>query len=303
MSTQENAPFGIAAVQMAVVPWDVDATFDKMAGMVRQIATSFPWVNMVMFHELAASALVQFDAAPSVEQWAAARVSVPGPLTDRLCELAKRHGLWLVPGSMFEQDGDKQYNTAIAINPEGKIVARYRKLFPWYPFESTVTPGTDYCVFDVPNVGRFGISICYDMWFPETVRTLAWMGADVILHPTMTPTQDRELELVLSRANAITNQVYFIDVNGVGPWGGGRSTAIDPEGNVLHQAGEGEAFFTVRIEPGKAKRVREFGTLGLIQTWKQLRDTGMRFPPYQEGFEKGDVFDGLGELVAPKKAL
>ncbi|MFA5551296.1 MAG: nitrilase-related carbon-nitrogen hydrolase [Trueperaceae bacterium] len=104
-----------------------------------------------------------------------------------------------------------------------------------------------------------------------------------------------------ARANAITNQVYFIDVNGVGPWGGGQSLAVDPEGRVLHQAGEGETFFTVLIEPGKTKRVREFGSLGLIQAWKQLRDSGMRFPPYQEGFEDGAVFEGLGDLKAPQE--
>ena len=296
-----SKPFGIAGVQMAVVPWDVDATYEKMAAMTRQISQSFPWVKMILFHELVVSALTQFDGPPSPEQWAKARSTVPGPLTDRLCELAKRHKLWLVPGSLFEVDGDKTYNTAVSINPEGQIVSRYRKIFPWYPFEAQATPGEEYCVFDVPEVGRFGLSICYDMWFPETIRTLAWMGADVILHPTMTPTQDRELELVLARANAITNQVYFIDVNGVGPWGGGQSLAVDPEGHVLHQAGEGETFFTVLIEPGKTKRVREFGSLGLIQAWKQLRDSGMRFPPYQEGFEDGAVFEGLGELKAPRE--
>lgn len=293
--------FGVAAVQMAVVPWEVDATYDKMAAMTRQILQGFPWVKMLVFHELAVSALTQFDGPPSAEQWAKARATVPGPLTDRLCALAKRHNVWLVPGSLFEVDGDKTYNTAVAINPEGQIVSRYRKIFPWYPFEAQSAPGEEYCVFDVPHVGRFGLSICYDMWFPETIRTLTWMGADVILHPTMTPTQDRELELVIARANAITNQVYFIDVNGVGPWGGGQSLAVDPEGRVLHQAGEGETFFTVLIEPGKTKRVREFGSLGLIQAWKQLRDSGMRFPPYQEGFEDGAVFEGLGELKAPRE--
>jgi len=298
MSSPTKA-FGIAGVQSAVVPWDPEATFEKMAGVTRRIAKGFPWVGMMLFHELAASGLVQFDKPPTPEQWAAVRSPIPGPITDRLCELARSTGLWLVPGSLYEADGDTLYNTAVAISPQGEVVARYRKLFPWYPFEAETTPGSDYCVFDVDGVGRFGLSICYDMWFPETVRTLAWMGAEVILHPTMTPTQDRELELVLSRAHAITNQVYFIDVNGIGPWGGGRSLAVDPEGQVLHQAGEGETFFTVRIEPGRVKRVRELGTLGLVQSWKQLRDTGMRFPPYQEEFEKGVVSEGLGGLKTP----
>jgi predicted amidohydrolase len=63
-------------------------------------------------------------------------------------------------------------------------------MFPFYPYETGVTQ-VHYCVFDVPNVARFGVSICYDMWFPETIRTLVTMGA-VILHPTLTGTIDRK---------------------------------------------------------------------------------------------------------------
>jgi predicted amidohydrolase len=83
-------------------------------------------------------------------------------------------------------------------------------------------------VFDVPGAGRIGISICYDMWFPETTRTLAAMGAEVILHPTMTDTIDREVELAIARSAAATNQLYFFDINGVGDGGTGRSIVVDP---------------------------------------------------------------------------
>lgn len=289
-------PFGVAAVQMAVEPWDADATVAKMERIAARIVHGFPWVEMLVFHELAPSGVVQFDRAPTRAQLERVRGPVPGPLTDRLSAMAARLGRWLVPGSLYETDGDAVYNTALAIAPDGEIRARYRKMFPWYPFEADTSAGEDYGVFDVPNVGRFGLSICYDMWFPETVRTLAWMGAEVILHPTMTPTQDRELEQVLSRAHAITNQVWFVDVNGVGPWGGGRSLLVDPDGRVVHQAGEGETFFVHRLDLDHVRRVREIGTVGMAQTWKQLRDAGMRFPPYQEGGERGEVFRDLGAL-------
>ena len=59
------------------------------------------------------------------------------------------------------------------IDPNGNVVGRYRKMFPFQPYENHVEPGTEFLVFDVPDVGRFGVSICYDMWFPETSRTLA----------------------------------------------------------------------------------------------------------------------------------
>lgn len=277
--------FAVAGLQLDLPRGD---NLDRIEREIDSVHRRFPWVQMVVVGELAA-----FGPDPAHAQ------PMPGPAEQRLCAAARRNQLWLIPGSMFERQGDQVFNTAPVIDPHGQVVARYRKMFPFCPYEQGVTAGDQFVVFDVPGVARFGVSICYDMWFPETIRTLAWMGAEVILHPTMTPTQDRELELVLSRAHAITNQVYFVDVNGVGPWGGGRSLVVDPEGTVLHQAGEGETFFTVRIDVGRVRSVRESGTMGLVQSWKQLRDTGMRFPPYQEAADQGAVFEGLGPLKLP----
>jgi predicted amidohydrolase len=288
--------FGIAGVQMSVVAWDADATIAKMSQIVNRIGRSFPWVQMIVFHELSASGLVQFDAVPSIEQWNYVRQTIPGPLSDKLCEIARREKKWLCNGSMYERDGDLTYNTALVISPEGKIVAKYRKMFPWIPFEAESTPGDAFCVFDVPDVGRFGISICYDMWFPEMIRTLAWMGAEVILHPTMTPTVDRELEMVLSQSSAITNQCYFIDINGVGPWGGGRSMIVDPDGRVLQQTGTQETILTEMLDLDRVTLAREYGNLGLTQTLKQMRDSNITFPQYQGDFGRGEVFRNLGKL-------
>ena len=121
------------------------------------------------------------------------------------------------------------YNTSVVISPDGEIIAKYRKMFPWLPYEAGTAAGDTFCVFDIPNIGRFGLCICYDMWFPEVSRQLAWMGAEAIIQPTLTPTSDRSLELVMARANALFNQCYFFSINGIGEWGGGRSTIIDPD--------------------------------------------------------------------------
>jgi predicted amidohydrolase len=135
------------------------------------------------------------------------------------------------------------------------------------------------------------------MWFPETSRTLAWMGAEVIIQPTLTPTSDRELELVMARANAMFNQAYFVSVNGIGPWGGGRSTIINPDGRVIQEASTNQTILTEILDLDHTTRTREFGTLGLAQTLKQLRDSGQRFPIYQEegGLPEGS-FGKLGAL-------
>ncbi len=288
--------FGIAGVQMAVVPWDAEATVHKMNDTIHQLSLSFPWVNMIIFHELAVPGLVQFAPPENPADYRKSAASIPGPLTDALCAAAKKARKWVIPGSLYELDGDKLYNTAIVINPQGEIVTKYRKMFPWLPYEAGTEPGTEFCIFDVPDVGRFGLSICYDSWFPETVRNLAWMGAEVIIHPTMTPTSDRELELVLNQANAIFNQCYFIDINGIGPWGGGRSMIVDPDGRILQKAGERETLMTEIIDLDNVSKTREYGNLGLCQLWKQLRDGPNDFPIYKNGIANGKIYENLGQL-------
>ena len=111
---------------------------------------------------------------------------IPGPLTERLGAIAARSKRWLQPGSIYERSGRNTYNTALLFAPNGELVLRYRKLFPWMPFE-TSTPGTDPPgVASIPRVGTVGLMICYDGWFPEVARGLALAGAEAILAPTMT---------------------------------------------------------------------------------------------------------------------
>lgn len=276
--------FGIAGVQM-----HVSATEDnipRMAAHLRHIRARFPWVRMVLFSELCARGANRAFAEP-----------LPGPSEARLAALARETGLWLVPGSMFERTEQGIFNTAPVIAPDGSVIARFRKLFPFRPYEREVEAGSDFVVFDVPEVGRFGVSICYDMWFPETTRTLAAMGAEVILHPTLTDTIDREVELAIARASAVTNQVYFFDINGVGYGGVGRSVVVDPAGYVLHQAGAGVEIIPVEIDLIRLRRERERGLRTLGQPLKSFRDRACDFTVYREGSE---YLDGLGPLELPR---
>lgn len=288
--------FGIAGVQMEVVAWDAAATVTKMGETVGQIRRNFPWIKMVVFHELVVPGLVQFVRTENQEMWKKSAEPIPGPLSERLCQIALHYGCWLIPGSMYEQQNNKLFNTTLAISPEGKIAAKYRKMFPWLPYESGTQPGDEFCVFDVPEIGRFGLCICYDMWYPEVVRSLVWLGAEVIIQPTMTPTSDRPLELVMCQANAIFNQCYFVSVNGVGPWGGGRSIVIDPDGRILQTAGDHQTILTELIDLDRVTATREYGTIGVSQTLKQLRDSGHAFPIYQNGVAQGEGFKKLGRL-------
>lgn len=278
---------GIAGVQMEVVRGGDHA--GAAMKLLEEVASSFPWVDLVLFSELCIHGL-----DPSLKE------PIPGPTLDKFAQWAWKEKKWLVPGSFFEKEGKKVFNTAVAISPRGEIVAKYRKIFPWRPLEKT-DPGDSLCVFDIPGKGRFGLCICYDQWFPEVVRTLAWMGAEAILHPTATTTSDRPQELVLSQAHAIFNQVYFLSVNGVGAGGVGKSIFVDPEGRVLQMAGEREIILTEVIDLDGVRKIRKFGTLGLSRLWKDLGNCRCRFPIYERGIEKGKVFKSPGELGALKR--
>ncbi len=277
---------GVAGVQMEINY--SKGGIDAMLGQLEGVNKLFPWVDLVLFSELC------LNRDMNLAQ------SIPNKDTDILCQWAAKAKKWLVPGSMHEKEGGKIFNTAIVISAEGEIVAKYRKLYPWRPLEES-DAGKEFCVFDIPKKGRFGLCICYDQWFPEVVRTLAWMGAEVILHPTATYTSDRPQELILSQAQAIFNQVYFLSVNGVGAGGIGSSIFVDPEGHVLQVAGQRETVLTEVINLDTVKRVREYGTLGLSQLWKDFRDSKQSFPIYQKGGKKGEIFESLGPLKLQKK--
>ena len=201
---------------------------------------------------------------------------------------------------MFQKKGNFIYNTATVINPQGEIVGRYSKMFPFYPYEVGVTGGDEFLIFDVPNVGRFGVTICYDMWFPETSRTLAVNGVEVILHPTLTATIDRDIELALVQATAATNQCFIFDINGLGDGGTGRSIICGPDGRVLHQASTGEELIPIEIDIERVKRSREMGVLRLGQPLKSFRDRKIIFDIYREGVAI-PYLNTLGQLNKPTR--
>lgn len=275
-------PFGIAGVQM-----HIQAKTSNVPAMRRKLAelTAFyPWVRLVVFSELAPLGPALANAEP-----------IPGPLEATFRALAAQHHIWLIPGSYFEQVGDCIYNTALVINPAGEVVGRYRKMFPFYPYEDGTSAGDQFLVFDVPDVGRFGLIICYDLWFPETTRTLAALGAEVILQPTMTTTIDRELECCILRAGAAMNQCYLWGINGVGSGGVGRSVVCSPEGRILHEAGSGEEVFALEVDFDLVRYTRQHGILRLGQVLKNFRDAPVTFDIYQPG-QPRPYLDSLGPL-------
>jgi len=279
--------FSIAALQVA---WPIADNRDRLEKETALVMARFPWVQMVVFPELST-----FGASLSFAE------TLPGPTESRFQDLARKHGIWLIPGSLYERAGSDVFNTAPIINPQGEVVARYRKMYPFLPYEKNVKSGTEFVVFDVPDAGRFGISICYDTWFPETSRALAWKGAEVIISPTKTNTIDRPQELILSQANAIMNQCYVVDVNAAGQLGNGRTIVVGPEGEIVHQSGEVEEQIPFTVDFGRVREVRRTGTLLLGQVLKSFRDAPVEFPCYRGKFEESPAMTALGPLTMPKK--
>jgi len=291
--------FGIASVQIQTVPWDLDATLKRMEQHLQFIKDIYPWVNLACFPELCSYGIEPFEPASLTFDKRNKAEEIPGPLSDRLSQMAKHYQVWLSPGSIYEREADVIYNTAPIFSPQGELVARYRKLFPWRPFETTAS-GRDFCTFEIPNIGCFGLMICYDGWFPEVIRTLIWKGAEVIIHPTLTYTIDRSPDLVVIQSHAILNQCYMINTNAAQSAAAGRSIIVDPNGRVLQQAGPGEEILTEVIDLDLVRQVREFGTLGLDQHLKQIRDFEGEFPIYTEGIKNGKLFQTLGPIKMVK---
>ena len=279
--------FAIAGLQLELQNQN---NLDVIEEEIRSVVARFPWVQMVVLAELSA-----FGTSPARAE------PMPGATEKRFCAIARDCDIWLIPGSLFEKNGGKIYNTSPVINPAGEVVARYRKMFPFLPYEQGIASGDQFVVFDVPDVGRFGLSICYDMWFPETTRTLACMGAEIIIHPSLTNTIDRDTEVAIARASAASNQCYFIDINVAGRLGMGRSCAFGPGGEVLHQAGTGHEVITLDLDLDHVRRVRSRGWNGLCQVLKSFRDSAISFPSCEAKKSTFPALDALGPLTLPKK--
>ncbi|MEU9352536.1 carbon-nitrogen hydrolase family protein [Streptomyces griseoloalbus] len=276
-----SRPLPLVMAQAARRPAD---DLDGFAADVARRTRGLPARPLVVYPELhlcGAPGGSPLDPADLAE---ATAEPLDGPRDTTLARIAADLGVWLAPGSVYERGDDGRiHNTAVVYSPYGERVASYRKIFPWRPYETTV-PGAEFTVFDMPGVGRIGLSICYDAWFPETTRHLAWMGAELVLNFVETGTSDRAQEIVLARANSIVNQVFTASVNCAAPVGTGRSLLVDPSGTVRSQApGDGDASLTDVVDLDEVSNIRQFGTAALNRPWQQFRpdDRPLALPLYQ----------------------
>jgi predicted amidohydrolase len=281
-------PFAIAGIQQFVSP---ESNIDGMRHRLRLLLHLYPWVEMVLWSELAVFGPQLHHAQ-----------RLPGPAEEAFQEMARKHRIWIVPGSLLEKRDGLVYNSSPVINPAGEVVCRYRKMFPFQPLEEGVTAGDEFCVFDVPNVGRFAVLNCYDMWFPETTRTVTAMGAEVILHPVMTHTIDRDVDLAIAKASAAMFQAYIFDINGLAVGGNGQSAVIDPSGRVLHQSHTAEELIPIEIDLDQVRHQRRRGMRHMGQPLKSFRDSRTHFEIYDPALRDLGYLETLGPLAKPERA-
>jgi predicted amidohydrolase len=135
--------------------------------------------------------------------YAAVAEPVPGPATAYFCALAKKHRIHIVVG-LVERDGRLIYNVAVLIGPDGRIIGKYRKVcLPRVEVDGGLTPGKDYPVFET-KLGKVGMMVCYDGFFPEPARELSKRGAEVIAWPVA------GCNPLLASARACENHVYVV---------------------------------------------------------------------------------------------
>lgn len=218
--------------------------------------------QLTVFPECATTGYGFADLAPAYE----VAETVPGPTTTALTRICRAHrseagGPYVVVGLLERTDDPAVvYNSAVLVGPEG-LVGCYRKAhLPLLGIDRFTTPGdTGFAVWET-EIGRIGINICYDLRFPEGIRSLALAGADIVALPTNWPDGSQNAPEFVTRTRALENRVFVLACNRCGEEGGfwffGHSQISDPRGKVLTEAEAVEQICYADIDPHASREKR-----------------------------------------------
>jgi predicted amidohydrolase len=240
----------VAAGQFGSVPGQPDKNVVRTIEVMQEARTG--GVELLVMPECGLTGYVFGD----VEETRAASISLDGPELRDIADSAESLGLYVVVG-FIESLGEALHNTAVLVGPGG-LRATYRKThLPHLGADRFVTPGDNGPVLvDTPH-GVVGLSICYDLRFPEWARCLALGGADIIANPTNWPAPAERVAELFTRVRAAENHVFVIAANRGDEEHGaqfiGRSQVIDPTGSVLASVEREEGLIVADIEPASAR--------------------------------------------------
>lgn len=251
----------IAAIQMISGP-EVAPNLDVARGLIAQAAEQ--GAQLVALPEY-----FPLIGASDADRLAAREPFGSGRIQDFLRDCARRHGIWLVGGSLplTADDENKLRNSCLVINPQGIVAARYDKIHLFgfrkgeehYDEAATIEAGNAPVAFDTP-FGRVGLGICYDLRFPELFRRLGQIDL-LVLPSAFTETTGRAHWELLLRARAVENQCYVLAPAQGGCHPGGRLThgnsmIIDPWGDVLARMDKGSGVVVAELDPARLVEVR-----------------------------------------------
>ena len=256
-----NSKVKVAAIQMVSTP-DPSVNRQVAARLVREAAQS--GAQLVLLPEYWPVLGLQ-----DTDKLTYAEPAGSGPLQDFMSELARECGVWLIGGTvpLLSAEPGKVLNTLLAYAPDGESVARYDKIHLFgfargeesYDESRTIVAGNDVGVLSTP-FGRIGLSVCYDLRFPELYRAMGECTL-IVVPSAFTYTTGRAHWEVLLRARAIENQCYVLaaaqggkHANGRRTWG--HSMLIDPWGEILAQQPEGEGIVSGEIDADHITGVR-----------------------------------------------
>lgn len=215
--------------------------------------------------------------------------TIPGPSTEHFGALAKELNIVLVLSLFEKRTAGLYHNTAVVIERDGSIAGKYRKMHipddPAYYEKFYFTPGDLGFEPIQTSVGRLGVLVCWDQWYPEAARLMALRGAEVLIYPTAIgwessdekteQTRQSDAWQLVQRGHAVANGLPVITVNRVGheedPSGQtngiqfwGRSFVAGPQGELLLELGQSEEMTIVDVDLVRSERVRRW--------WPFLRD-------------------------------
>lgn len=236
---------------------DLDEPFDARVERVAALVREQRGADLVVLPELWPNGAFGYPL------WEQGAQPLDGPLVATMQEAARDLGAYLHMGSFIERDGADLYNTSVVLDPDGAVVAVYRKihLFGFAEGEPTLLSAGPKPVTWHSPWGVVGLATCYDLRFPELFRALVDDGAELVLVVAGWPLPRIAHWSVLARARAIENQVALVALNTVGRQGrtelGGRSVVLDSQGSVLAEAGDDAEVLTVDLDPAEVGRWRE----------------------------------------------
>lgn len=240
----------LAVIQMDCVLGDVDANLERIDCLV--CAAAAQGATVAVLPELATTGYFVGDRISALAE------SIPGPTTDELGQIARRHRCYVMAG-MIEQGKDCFYNSAALLAPDGSLHGAYRKVHLFSAEREAFIPGTEPAIYDIEGT-QVALTICYDLIFPEYIRSLVLEGAQVILNSTDWITNDWQRGLGWSgtvvsglvSTRALENTVHVAMANRVGVEEGwrslGHSCIAAPSGAHLAKIDDGEGIAVATLE-------------------------------------------------------